>query len=267
MTTQSPPASTTTVRPRVQILQRTLRTDRWWRAPFVSGLVLFLAGAYGVYAVFANSAYYWEPYISPLYSPCLFANCAAGAGWGWFPSIAPVTPALVIIIFPMGLRVTCYYYRKSYYRAFWQSPPACAVSEPHKRYTGERRFPLILQNVHRYFFYITLLFNGVLTYDAVITFRDHDGNWGHAGLGTLVLVINAVLLWLYNMSCHSCRHAVGGRLNHFSRHPVRYRFWTWVSRLNGRHMSIAWASLIWVMLADVYVRLVASGTIADVRFF
>ncbi len=55
--------------------------------------------------------------------------------------------------FLLGFRLTCYYYRKAYYRAFWQSPPACAVAEPHGKYTGETRFPLIMQNVHRYFFY------------------------------------------------------------------------------------------------------------------
>ena len=49
--------------------------------------------------------------------------------------------------------MTCYYYRKAYYRAFWLSPPACAVAEPHKKYSGETRLPLILQNVHRYFWY------------------------------------------------------------------------------------------------------------------
>ena len=63
--------------------------------------------------------------------------------------IWPWSPALLILAFPLGLRLTCYYYRKAYYRSFWQSPPACTVAEPHKRYTGETRFPLILQNVHR----------------------------------------------------------------------------------------------------------------------
>ena len=59
----------------------------------------------------------------------------------------------------MGFRLTCYYYRKAYYRAFWRAPAACAVREPHAKYTGETRFPLILQNVHRYFFWIALVFN------------------------------------------------------------------------------------------------------------
>jgi hypothetical protein len=32
-------------------------------------------------------------------------------------------------------------------------------------------------------------------------------------------------------------------------------------------MQIAWVSLIWVALTDLYIRLVASGTITDLRFF
>jgi hypothetical protein len=40
-----------------------------------------------------------------------------------------------------------------------------------------------------------------------------------------------------------------------------------VSRLNARHMQLAWASLVFVGLTDVYIRLVASGTIHDPRFF
>jgi hypothetical protein len=32
-------------------------------------------------------------------------------------------------------------------------------------------------------------------------------------------------------------------------------------------MQIAWVSLVWVAYSDVYVRLVASGTLTDLRFF
>ena len=93
-----------------------------------------------------------------------------------------------------------------------------------------------------------------------------EGGFG-MGLGTLVLLVNAVLLWLYSLSCHSCRHVVGGRLRSFSKHPVRYKMWTQVSRLNTRHPVYAWASLVWVALTDFYVRLLASGAITDLRFF
>jgi hypothetical protein len=43
--------------------------------------------------------------------------------------------------------------------------------------------------------------------------------------------------------------------------------WTLVSRLNTRHMELAWISLAWVLLTDLYIRLVASGVITDLRFF
>ena len=59
------------------------------------------------------------------------------------------------------------------------------------------------------------------------------------GLGTVVLLVNVVLIWLYTLSCHSCRHTVGGRLKHFSKHPVRYRAWT---RLAARWLCLRLAT-------------------------
>jgi hypothetical protein len=87
------------------------------------------------------------------------------------------------------------------------------------------------------------------------------------GVGALVLWANVVLIWAYTISCHSCRHIVGGRLKNFSKHPVRYRMWTFVSRLNSRHMQLAWWSMYSIMLADLYVRLVAKDIIPDIQFF
>ena len=179
---------------------------------------------------------------------------------GWFP----LSAALIVLIFPLGFRMTCYYYRKAYYRAFWLSPPACAVAEPHQAYSGETRFPLILQNVHRYFWYAAIVVGLILTYDTVLSFREADG--GHVGLGSLLMVANIVFIWLYTLSCHSCRHTVGGRLRHFSKHPVRYKLWTWVSKLNVNHGRWAWYSLFSVALVDLYVYLLASGVIDETRF-
>lgn len=255
---------------RAQIEARHLRTDRWWASPLVTAIVLIAFVIYATWRAFANSHYYSAPYVSPFYSPCVASNCVSmpgGPDVGIFGPWWGISPALLVLIFPLGFRLTCYYYRKAYYRSIWQSPTACAVAEPHKKYTGETRFPLILQNVHRYFFYLGLILNVLLTWDAVIAFRDAKGAWGHMGLGTLVLLANAALLWLYSLSCHSCRHAVGGRLKHFSRHPVRYRFWTLVSKLNTRHMLIAWVSLFGVALTDLYVYLVASNAFTDPSFF
>ena len=141
------------------------------------------------------------------------------------------------------------------------------MAEPHGAYSGERRLPLILNNLHRYTFYLALVLNVVLTIDAVVAFRNADGQWGHMGLGTVLLTVNAICLWLYTLSCHSCRNAVGGRITHFSRHPVRYQMWTFVSRLNAHHMRWAWISLFTVVAADFYVYLLASGRISDLTFF
>ncbi|MBM7790965.1 hypothetical protein [Tenggerimyces flavus] len=255
---------------RAKIDQRTLRRDRWWISPVITFIGFTAFVVYSTWRAFANEFYYASPYLSPFYSPCLSDACVPGsADFGTPLAFLPtwISPALIILIFPLGFRLTCYYYRKAYYRAFWQSPTACVVAEPHQKYSGETRFPLIFQNLHRWFFYAAGLVALVLTYDVVIAFRNEAHEWGHMGLGTLILLVNVVLIWLYTLSCHSCRHAVGGRLRTFSKHPVRYKAWTAVSKLNGHHAKLAWASLISVGLADFYIYLLATETITDVRFF
>ena len=242
------------------------RRDRWWLQPTITVLVLGGFVAYGLYVTFVNADYYAHPYLSPFYSPCLASGCGEHTNLAIFGKWYTLSPALIILIFPLGFRLTCYYYRKTYYRTFWLSPPACAVAEPHRRYSGEARFPLVLQNVHRYFFYFTLLFAAILTWDAVDAFHWPQG-WGHMGLGTLMLVVNAGLIWGYQLSCHSCRHLCGGRLNVFSSARVRYRVWRFVSRLNASHAKWAWASLVWIALTDAYIRMVAVGWFSDPKFF
>ncbi len=257
---------------RAAIKERTLRTDRWWLQPAITFGVLFSFVIYATFRAFENKYYFAEPLISPFYSPCLSSSWSEGTS----PLGQPfnnkyfgigISPSLFILIFPLGFRMTCYYYRKSYYRAFWMSPPACAVAEPHSKYTGETRAPLILQNGHRWFFYAGLVFNVLLTYDAFLAFKNAEGEWGHMSVGTLVLLNNAVLLWLYSLSCHTCRHTLGGRLRHFSKHPVRYKLWSWVSVLNHKHPTFAWISLFGVAFADIYIRAVASGAWTNFYFF
>jgi hypothetical protein len=261
---------------RAGIGERTLRTDRWWLSPLTTFVVFSAFVVYATVRAFMGRDYYASPYLSPFYSPCL-GDCVEGASdfgqpFAWWP----LSAALIILIFPLGFRMTCYYYRKAYYRAFWLSPPACGVAEPHGSYSGETRFPLVLQNVHRWFWYAAVLVGLVLTFDVVLAFRpmpaeyavgDGETSGVHMGLGTLLMIANVVLIWLYTLSCHSCRHIVGGRLRHFSRHPVRYRLWTWVSRLNDSHGRWAWYSLFSVAIVDFYIYLLAIGAIQDVRFF
>ena len=242
----------------------TLRTDLWWIEQLLVVLVLGGFGVYATWAALQNAHYYAAPYLSPFYSPCLAANCQhvtlplIGSWWN-------LSPAFLILWIPGGFRATCYYYRKAYYRSFFGSPPGCAVRDWPKRYLGETRFPFVLQNIHRYFFWLSIPVLAFLWWDAILAFR-FNGRLG-MGLGTLVLVINAALLSLYSFSCHSCRHLCGGHLDVFSARPGKYSLWQVVTRLNERHMLFAWISLIWVGLTDVYVRLLSMGIIRDVRFF
>lgn len=146
-------------------------------------------------------------------------------------------------------------------------PPACAVSEGGKhRYRGETAFPFVLQNLHRYFLYVAFLFLFFLWRDAFHAFF-FEGNFG-IGVGTLVLLFNVALLTVYAFSCHSLRHLVGGNLDCFSCSAgggLRHTAWRGVSLLNEHHMLYAWISLITVGLTDLYVRLVASGAVRDLR--
>ncbi len=249
----------------------TLRQDRWWIQPVATMSVLVAFIVYSTWAAFQNKYYYvgatvHRDLISPFYSPCIAGSCVEGAKSGFAFNWWKLSPALLILIFPLGFRLTCYYYRRSYYRAFWWSPPACAVTDAHGSYSGETRFPLIMQNLHRYFFYALLLFNSMLTYDAVRAF-DQPGLGLGVTVGTIVLSVNAILLWCYSLSCHACRHLCGGGARSFSAHPLRYRFWKMLTPLNAKHMNFAWASLVFVALTDVYVRLVASGALTDYKLF
>jgi hypothetical protein len=176
-------------------------------------------------------------------------------------------PALLILLPPILFRATCYYYRKAYYRSYFLDPPACAVGEPRGHgYRGETAFPFILQNLHRYAFYITFVYLFFLWWDVIDATRFGSG-FG-IGVGTLVLLVNTSALTLYSFSCHSARHLIGGNLDCFSCSAAtrgRHSLWKGASALNEHHMAFAWISFAAVCSADLYVRLVASGVIRDLR--
>ena len=96
----------------------------------------------------------------------------------WWPGWLPYSPAILILWAPGGFRLTCYYYRGAYYKAFWADPLGCAVGEPRKGYIGESNWPLRIQNIHRYFLYVAVLFivpAGVRRGRARIWFEDGFG--------------------------------------------------------------------------------------------
>ncbi len=273
-------------------LLKTHRKDNWWVGPLLTALGL---GAFGLYAtfrafyplfdehgyfqyghiqkpLFSDVAGVSDKYVppgndpehayllSPFYSPLILL------------SFLPiwVSPAVFILWAPGGFRLTCYYYRKAYYRAFFADPPGCAVGEGRKGYSGETRL-FIFQNLHRYFLYVALIFLILLFIDVVHAsiWPTENGSTFGVSVGTLVLLLNVTFLGLYTFSCHSFRHLIGGNIDCHScvLGKQRYQAWKGVSFLNQRHMLFAWISLFWVGFTDFYVWMVASGRITDFRIF
>ncbi|HZI79073.1 MAG TPA: hypothetical protein VFD69_06150 [Vicinamibacterales bacterium] len=250
----------------------TYRRDAWWVEPLVVFLVLGGFVVYATWAAFQNAHYTFGPYLSPFYSPVIFGE-GEHAWFGpkpvWWPALLPFSPALLILPFPGLFRFTCYYYRGAYYKAFWSDPVSCSVGEPRgTRYRGERWFPLVLQNVHRYFAYIAVLFLFVLTYDVWLALwfpTEGGGKEFGIGFGTIVLAVNVVLLTSYTLGCHSIRHLAGGVKDEISKSPVRQACYNCSSALNYKHQLFAYTSLFSVAGADVYVRLCSMGILHDWR--
>ena len=240
-------------------LGATLRRDAWWIAPALTALVLGSFGIYSTWVAWIGKNFEWGPYLSPFYSPLIQTS--------WWP----LSPAFLILIFPLGFRASCYYYRKAYYRAFFLDPVACAVGEPRHGYKGETRFPFILQNVHRFFMYAAVIFIFILAYDVYLATRWPAANGGHQfgiGVGTLVMALNVILLANYTFGCHSIRHLIGGSVDCFScarGGKARFKLWQGVSTLNRNHQLWAWCSLFSVALTDLYIRLCAMGVLHDIR--
>lgn len=256
---------------------QTVRTDNWWIQPLIVFLGLSAFLTYTTWAALQGTNYFFDGggahYLSPFYSPLLFGQVGeprwfAAIQPGWWPEGLNFSPAMLVLAGPAGMRLTCYYYRGAYYKSFWADPPACAVSEPRNVYLGENSFPLIMQNVHRYFFYPAAIIVLILTYDAYLSFwfTQPDGSkLLGVGVGSLVLTTNAILLGGYTFGCHCARHLFGGRKNNLSEAPVQSACYNCVNTLNNRHMNWAWASLVWVGFSDIYVRLCATGIWTDWR--
>ena len=181
----------------------------------------------------------------------------------------PFSPALLILPFPGCFRFTCYYYRGAYYKSFWADPPSCAVGEPRKGYLGENSFPLILQNIHRYFMWVALVFLFMLSYDVWLALWFADPATGSKAVR------------------HRRRHDRAARqrraaaLLHVGLPLAAPRR----GRAQGRDLEVgdlrglllvleqleqpaqlfAWCSLFSVMFADLYVRLCSMGIITDLR--
>ncbi|MDG2371334.1 MAG: hypothetical protein P8L83_01840 [Flavobacteriaceae bacterium] len=264
---------------------KTLRKDNWRLYP---GLVVFGLTSFLIYGFWSawQANFYWYSggqegfggYLAPFYSPLLFIKeSVEGAApmthsifgpWpSWWPSWIPPSPSLLILAVPGIFRFTCYYYRKAYYRAFSGTPPACAVGALQRKrkegYKGETGF-MVVQNIHRITVYFAAIYIIVFFYDAYLSFF-RAGEFG-VGLGSLLLLGNPILLASYIFGCHSIRHLVSGSRDCYScglRGDIAHKNGMIVGWFNRRHELFAWLSLVWIMIADLYIRMVSMGYIND----
>lgn len=236
------------------------RKDNWWIGPLLTVLGLGSFGIYSTWAAFQGVHYEFGPYLSPFYSPLI-----------QIPGF-PFSPALLILWAPLGFRGTCYYYRKAYYRAFFADPPACAVGEFRGQSYGGEKGLFIFQNIHRYFMYVALIFIVILWYDAILAFIWDEGGTKRfgIGLGSLVMLVNVILLSGYTFGCHSLRHVIGGKIDCFSctaTGRLQHQTWRGATWFNMRHQLFAWCSLFSVGFTDFYIRMCSMGVFNDIRFF
>ena len=236
----------------------------WWVEPATVVVALTAFGLYSfiIIALFPGE---FRQFVSPFYSPEVPLP-------GWMPGF--VTAPMLVLWIPLGFRATCYYYRKAYYRAFFFDPPACQAGAQRKDrfwagksaaegYKGERAF-FVLNNVHRYFLYASIVVVAFLWYEAFRTLFGPEGF--QVSVGSLLWFLNIVLLSAYTFSCHSFRHLIGGNKDCYScvrGGNTRRKAYNFVTRLNLRHPNWAWYSLISLVVTDLYLRLLQTGVITD----
>ena len=197
---------------------QTRRADNWWVQPLFVFLGLSSFIVYATWAALQGDHYRFGPYISPFYSPEFSGRrpCLVRRETTWMP--AWVTAAVLILWAPGGFRVTCYYYRGAYYKAFWADPPSCAVGEPRKSYLGRAFLPADPSE------YPSLLSVSRADLSRAARARRLAGllvrrrDFG-IGVGTLVLLANVMLLSCYTLGCHSL--APSGRRRSRSASPAR----------------------------------------------
>src|SRR5262245_30026013 len=89
---------------------QTSRRDAWWGPQAITFVILTFFVVYATWAAFQGKDYHYGPYLSPLYSPELWGwsdHALFGLPPSWLPSWLPFTPALLILPFPAGFRLTC----------------------------------------------------------------------------------------------------------------------------------------------------------------
>ncbi len=227
-------------------IYRVIPRELWepnWR---VWTFILMLVISAGTLAEFPVSPY--KGYIDPFYSP-----------------------TLLVLPFVGLFRLTCYAYRKDYYRHVFDHPRSCLTparaESGHKGYSGETTL-FKLNNLHRYFLYVGIAIIPFFYYDFA-TSLVQGGDFVFR-LGSIMLLLNAIFISLWTFSCHAFRHLTGGNVDCYSctsSPKFRKGFFNGQSRLNEHHEIFAFLSLAFIVGVDLYLRALTAGWHLDVTFF
>ncbi len=251
----------TTVAPPPRRLGATMRRDLWWVQPVLIVTALTLFGIYTLvrvilnkdYVITADGAHLQSPFFSPDLPSDLLVQHEPAVG---VPGALGPARAADHAVTTTASRTTA--------RSSWRRPRARSPAWRGASTRARREFPLVLNNLHRIFFYFAAIVVGFLWYDAIRGLF-YDGTFG-IGLGNGIMFVNVICLSAFTFGCNSWRHIIGGKMNCFScsaSAKTRHGAWQKVSILNGRHMQWAWISMFTVWGADLYIWLVSAGVFND----
>ncbi|MCL4391280.1 succinate dehydrogenase [Candidatus Parvarchaeota archaeon] len=202
---------------------------------------------FSIVALFVFPVKEYRGYIDPFYSPTILVVPIAGL-----------------------FRLTCYAYRKDYYRHIFNHPQSCAVDERFdskgRGYSGETTL-FAFNNLHRYLLYAGIALLPFFYYDFYVSVTYIGGFI--LRFGSLLLLLNAIMLTLWVFSCHAFRHIfAGGNVKCYdcSINPkARKGFFNAQSMLNKHHEEWAFISLVVIILVDLYLRALSAGWPIDFR--
>ncbi len=174
------------------------------------------------------------------------------------------SPTVLVIPLIALFRITCYAYRKDYYRNVFRHPLSCradARGEPDgRKYSGERTL-FALNNYHRYFLYVGLIILPWFYWDSYQSMF-WVGGYFQFGVGSFLIILNTITLTLWTVSCHAFRHLTGGNVECYSctlAPNTRKKFYLGQSALNRFHEQFAFISLVIVIGVDIYIRALMAG--------
>ncbi|EFD92683.1 MAG: integral membrane protein [Candidatus Parvarchaeum acidophilus ARMAN-5] len=185
--------------------------------------------------------------------------------------IDPFYSPTILVLPVVGLfRLTCYAYRKDYYRNVFNHPQSCAADERgdsnSRGYSGETSL-FAFNNLHRYLLYAGIILLPFFYYDFYVSVTYFGGFV--LRFASVLILLNAILLTLWVFSCHAFRHVfAGGNVKCYdcSLNPkARKGFFNAQSMLNKRHEDWAFISLVVIILLDLYLRALAAGWPIDFR--